>query len=175
MYWQQKGANSTTGPASRLLCIQSLHQRHHRYVPSFDYISGEAHAMSEDCSRRWDLTDTQPLAHFDLVFPQSQPWRICPLPKRMRCALTSALLTNESNPVLPLNDPKLWTIIGLVGTHSAWRTILKPTSKAWADPVPILQVFGERYRDGRLAPSRTPSRLTQWRTPYVPWARRTPD
>jgi hypothetical protein len=123
MYWQRKGATSTTGPASRLLRIQSLHQRHHRYVPSFDYITGEANAMSDNCSRRWDLTDTQLLAHFDLVFPQSQPWRICPLPKRMRCALTSVLLTNESNPVLPLNEPKPWTTIGPVGTHYVWRII----------------------------------------------------
>jgi hypothetical protein len=74
MYWQRKGATSTTGPASRLLRIQSLHQRHHRYVPSFGYIPGEANAMLDYCSRRWDLTDTQLLAHFDLVFPQSQPW-----------------------------------------------------------------------------------------------------
>jgi hypothetical protein len=76
LYWQGKGATSTTGPASRLLRIQSLHQRHHRYVPSFDYIPGEANAMSDDCSRRWDLTDKQLLVHFHLVFPQSQPWRI---------------------------------------------------------------------------------------------------
>jgi hypothetical protein len=128
MYWQRKGATSTTGPASRLLRIQSLHQRHHRYVPSFDYIPGEANAMSDDCSRRWDLTDTQLLAHFDLVFPQSQPWPVCQLPKRMRCALTSALLTSESSPVLPLNEPRPWATIGPVGTHSVWRTILTPTS-----------------------------------------------
>jgi hypothetical protein len=36
MYWQRKGATSTTGPASRLLRLQALHQRHHRYVPLFD-------------------------------------------------------------------------------------------------------------------------------------------
>jgi hypothetical protein len=29
MYWQRKGATSTTGPASRLLRIQALHQSHH--------------------------------------------------------------------------------------------------------------------------------------------------
>jgi hypothetical protein len=74
MYWQRKRATSTTGPASRLLRIQSLHQRHHPYVPSFDYIPGGANDMSDNSSRRWDLTDTQLLAHFDLVFPQSQPW-----------------------------------------------------------------------------------------------------
>jgi hypothetical protein len=52
MYWQSKGDTSTMGPASRLLRLQALHKRHHRYVPLFDYIPGEANAMSDDCSRR---------------------------------------------------------------------------------------------------------------------------
>jgi hypothetical protein len=73
MHWQRKGSTSTTGPASCLLRLQALHQRHHRYMPSFDYIPGEANAIPEDISRRWDLTDKQLLAHFELVFPQSQP------------------------------------------------------------------------------------------------------
>jgi hypothetical protein len=38
MYWPRKGATYTTGPAPRLLRLQALHQRHHRYVPLFDYI-----------------------------------------------------------------------------------------------------------------------------------------
>jgi hypothetical protein len=29
MYWKLKAATSTTGPASRLLRLQALHQRHH--------------------------------------------------------------------------------------------------------------------------------------------------
>jgi hypothetical protein len=33
---------------------------------------------------------------------------------------------------------------------------IDPYLKTWADPVPILQVFGERYRDGRLAPLKNP-------------------
>jgi hypothetical protein len=73
IYWQRRGATSTTGQASRMLPIQSLHQQHHHYVHSFDYILGEANAMPDDCIRRWDLTDTQLIAHFYLVFPQSQP------------------------------------------------------------------------------------------------------
>jgi hypothetical protein len=38
MYWQRKGATSNMGPASCLLRLQALHQRHQRYVPLFDYI-----------------------------------------------------------------------------------------------------------------------------------------
>jgi hypothetical protein len=51
---------------------------------------------------------------------------------------------------------------------------IDPYLRTWTDPVPILQVFGERYRDGRLGPSNSPSKFAQWRTPCVPWARHTP-
>jgi hypothetical protein len=33
---------------------------------------------------------------------------------------------------------------------------IDPYLRNWADPVPILQVFGERYRDGRLVPLKKP-------------------
>jgi hypothetical protein len=29
---------------------------------------------------------------------------------------------------------------------------IDPYLRTWTDPIPILQVFGERYRDGRLPP-----------------------
>jgi hypothetical protein len=89
VWWQLKGATYTTGPAARLLRLQTLHQRHHRYVPTFDYIPGPASAMADDCIRLWNLTDSQLLVHFNLVYPQNRPWRLCQLQKPMRCALTS--------------------------------------------------------------------------------------
>jgi hypothetical protein len=92
-YWQRKGAVSSAGPAARLLRIQALHQRQHRYVPTFDYLPGPANVMSDDCSRRWDLTHAQLLHHFNSSYPQTQPWRLCQLSKRMHSGLISALLT----------------------------------------------------------------------------------
>jgi hypothetical protein len=50
-----------------------------------------------------------------------------------------------------------------------------PYLKTWADRVPILQVFGERYRDGRLAPCKKKLELALWKTACAPLARRTPD
>jgi hypothetical protein len=44
------------------------------FVPLFDYTPGGANEMSKDFSQRWDLADLQLCVHFDLVFPQSQPW-----------------------------------------------------------------------------------------------------
>lgn len=94
VWWQSRGGISITGPAARLLRLQALHQRHHRYVPQFEYIPGPANAMSNDCSRRWDLSDSQFLAHFARVFPQNHPWQLCQLRKSMCSAVTSVLLTN---------------------------------------------------------------------------------
>jgi hypothetical protein len=70
VWWQRKGAVSSSGPTSRLLRIQALHQRHFRYVPLHDYIPGTASAISDDCSRLSDLTNSQLLAHFNSSFPR---------------------------------------------------------------------------------------------------------
>jgi hypothetical protein len=104
--WQRKGATSSNGSTARLLRLQSLHQRHYRYVPLFDYIAGAASTMADDCSRLWHLSDAQLIAHFAALYPQSQPWQLCPLRKQMRCALTSALLTSASRPELQHSVPK---------------------------------------------------------------------
>jgi hypothetical protein len=64
VWWQRKGATSSSGPTARLLRLQALHQHHYRYIPLFDYIGGEANAMADDCSRLWHLSDSQLLAHF---------------------------------------------------------------------------------------------------------------
>jgi hypothetical protein len=53
VWWQRKGATSSSDLTARLLCLQALHQRHYRYVPLFGYIAGEANAMTDDCSRLW--------------------------------------------------------------------------------------------------------------------------
>jgi hypothetical protein len=50
VWLQWKGATSTTVPAARLICLQALHQRHYHYVLMFDYITGPANVMADDCS-----------------------------------------------------------------------------------------------------------------------------
>jgi hypothetical protein len=46
-----------------------------------------------------------------------------------------------------------------------------PHLSTWDDPVPMLQVFGERYRDGRLLPRNNPVKARA----SVQWDRRLPD
>jgi hypothetical protein len=72
--WQRKVAVSNSGPNAQLLRLQALHQRKHRYVPTYDYLPGPANLMADDCSRSWDLSDSQLLLHFNASFPHTRPW-----------------------------------------------------------------------------------------------------
>ncbi|CAB9530384.1 hypothetical protein SEMRO_2856_G338750.1 [Seminavis robusta] len=51
--WHQRGSATTTGPAAYLLRLNSIHQRHYRYLSKADYIPGPANQMADDCSRLW--------------------------------------------------------------------------------------------------------------------------
>jgi hypothetical protein len=106
VWWQRKGATSSSGPTAGLLCLQSLHQQHYRYVPLFDYIAGEANAMADACSHMWHLSDSQLLAYFEATFMQGQPWQLCPLCMPMHCALIAVLLRSVSNKELLHHAPK---------------------------------------------------------------------
>jgi hypothetical protein len=119
VWWQQKGAVSSSGLTSCLLRIQALHQRHFCYIPLHDYISGMANATSDYCSRLWDLNDSHLLAHLNSSFPQSRPWCLYTLRDQMHCSLILALLMTESAPATLLNLPQQWRTIITDGMGSA--------------------------------------------------------
>jgi hypothetical protein len=115
VYWQVNCAVSTLGPAARLLRLQALNQRWHRYMPTYDNLMGPANVTFHDCSQRWYLTDSQLLHHFNSSFSQTRPWRLCSLSKRMHSVLISALLTSASDRTLPVSRPMPWTVTGDAG------------------------------------------------------------
>jgi hypothetical protein len=65
VFCQHNGAVSSYGPAAQVLHLQALYRRRHQSVPSYDYLPGPANAMADDCSRRWDLLDSQLLLRFN--------------------------------------------------------------------------------------------------------------
>jgi hypothetical protein len=68
--WYHKGSTTTTGPTAYLLHLSSLHQPHFRYLACLDYIQGSANAMADDCSRVWQLTDSQLLFYLNARYPK---------------------------------------------------------------------------------------------------------
>ena len=123
--WHHKQSTTTTGPAAYLLRLNSIHQRHYRYVSKSSYIPGPANAMADDCSRLWHLSDSQLLAHFNSTYPQDQPWQLVQLRPEMLSSLISAL--QKQRPALDclLSTPPTRTPIGPNGKP------LFPRSTAW--------------------------------------------
>jgi hypothetical protein len=72
--WQQKGSCATVGPAVYLLRIGSLHQRHHRYRVTTNYIPGPINVIADDASRPWHLSDDAFLSHYNSTYPQNTSW-----------------------------------------------------------------------------------------------------
>jgi len=68
IHWLRWGSTMTTG-APYLLQLQALHQWHHHYLMSYDYVPGPQNQMANDCSQL-HLTDTELLSHFALHYPQ---------------------------------------------------------------------------------------------------------
>ena len=129
--WHHKHSATTTGPAAYLLRLNSIHQRHFRYVSKASYIPGPANAMADDCSRLWHLTDSQLLAYFDRVYPQPQPWQLAQLRPEMLSSLISALQKERPDLESLLNKPPTKTPIGSNGKPLLPRsTALTPTSTA---------------------------------------------
>ena len=59
MWWMRKGSAKCTSPPAHLLRLQAVHQRHHRYVPRQDFVSGVDNYISDVPSRSSELSDNQ--------------------------------------------------------------------------------------------------------------------
>jgi hypothetical protein len=170
----RKGSVTSTGAAAYLLSMGSLHQRHYRYLALFDHIHGPANVMADDASRLWHLSDNALLAHFELHYPQTQPWQLCQLRPEMLSSLTLALHKKRPDPQKYLVAPLPKTTHGLCGETFAWNTMSTPYWKR--SPIPS-RTFKSSDSDivmEDLPKMATPSKLAQWKTPCVRSARRWP-
>ena len=138
--WSTKRAVSSTGPASYLLRLQSMHQRLHRYQLRSFYIPGLANKMADDCSRLWHLSDSDLLAYFDVTYPQSEPWQICHLEPESASALLSALscsrqpLPEMSSAPAPESANMNASTISVPPSTSAQQTSLPTTTTSLSSP-----------------------------------------
>lgn len=175
--WHHKGSTSTTGPTAHLLGINSMHQRHYRYLAKESYISGPANQMADDTSRLWHLDDSQLLAHFNSNYPQTQSWRLVHLRREMSSALVSALRGQRPVPASYLGARAPRTATGAHGKSS-----LPLTKESTLTSSPIAPGSGFLFSKYSLrlsgqATSRQAvdlSGVDKWRTTFGRSARRSP-
>ena len=161
-----KGSVTSDAAAAYLLRVNSMHQRHHRYLAVYDHINGPSNCMADDASRLFSLSDRTFLSHFEQHYPQPQPWTLCRLPPGMNSALTSALRKQRPAPQSYLNAPTPATTPGLSGkpivppwaSHLSWKPSATPFLTSRSSP-----------NDTAMAASpkaRTASALAPWSRRY---------
>jgi hypothetical protein len=169
-----KGSITSRDSAAYLLRLSSLHQRHHRYLLRYDHIAGAANAMADDASRLWHLTNDQLLVHFEQTYPQSQPWQLRTLPPQMNSALISALQRKRVAPQSVLNVPAPTMVPGPFGSPSVPSTTSIPYWRLSQTQSLTFKSLHSATATGALPKMVSQSDLDQWRTPFVPLARRWP-
>ena len=172
--WSTKGSTSSMAARAYLLRINALHQRHHRYLSRHHYIPGPVNAMADDASRRWDLSDSALLTHFNTHYPQVHSWTLQPLPSATNSALTGALCRKRPPAEFLASVTPLPMPAGACGKLSVKACSWTQGALATGIQSPSSSCLHNNIAPDRSLPAATLSALGQWRMPYERWARRTP-
>lgn len=172
--WQHKGSTTTNGASAYLLRLNSILQRHYRFLARQEYLSGPANVMADDCSRLWALTDDALLAHFNSVYPQKQDWQLAKLRPNLHSSVISALLKQRCAPASFLSDRAPSDEHGGPGWSSAEGKTSTPGLQIRPRPLPPCKSLHTGIVAGDPRPVVLESELAQWRTPFVRLARRSP-
>jgi hypothetical protein len=172
---ETRGSTSVAAPSSYLCRLSSLHQRALRYRLQVAYIPGPLNVMADDLSRRWDLSDTQLLSHFNLVYPQELRWHLCHLRSEMHSSAMSALSQQRCNLVFHGAATLPPSHMSVSGPHSV-------NNMTWTPSCPPSRIQSRGFKSSLLEfemagflPATAVSDLAQWRTRSISWHRRSPS
>ena len=125
--WRHKGSNSLAGPSAYLLREVALLQRRYRYTSRLTFVNGPSNTAADTASRRFDLTDSQLLALLDQSHPQTQPWRMHPIPPDAHSRVITALHGRRPETPLDMTVQELPTASGTSAGSRTWLTSESPT------------------------------------------------
>ena len=75
-FWERRGSTTSTKPPAHLLRLFGIHQRIHRYVPRFDYISGPSNHVADALSRDFHLSWPDLISSLSTFLPQTDGYQV---------------------------------------------------------------------------------------------------
>ena len=174
VYWQRKGAVTSISAPARILRLQALYQRRHRYVPRHDFISGDNNRLADDASRLTHLTGTQFLHYFNTKYPQRSSWRLWTPPSRLQHLLISTVLGSSSTPVYAQAPIAPLPITGDDGARFAPPWPSTPYSHSLKPPSPYSKSSLSAIAPVRSHLAEGKSEHALWRVPYGRLGKRLP-
>ena len=172
LFWQRKGSATTDACPSYLLRLFGLHQRFHRYVPRFDYLSGPSNPLADALSRLFHLSNNSLLTHLRSLTPQKQPFQMLRLKPSVVSSVILALQKKPCRKESLLVVPKQPKLHGRSGKSSVlnWPSI--PYSKPSRTKYQSYKSLDNAFAQECLHPKEVPSALDRLRITYGTLARR---
>ena len=128
-FWERKGSTTTNSPPAYLLRLFGMHQRYHRYVPRFDYISGASNPVADALSRCFHLSWPELISQLSPHLCQKRGYQVWTPPPAFASAIISALLRKQSPRESVLVAPAPPSACGTSGSPSVMTWASTPFSK----------------------------------------------
>jgi hypothetical protein len=158
-FWERKGSTSTNSPPAYLLRQFGMHQRFHRYVSRFDYISGPSNPIADSLSQNFSLNWSDQLSDIMPFLPQHALPQVWTPSKQVISAVISALLRKQSNKESLLVAPPVQSPTGISGKISQVNWASTPFSKPTSTKYHSYKSSPYKFDAGNYQPAAIPSGL----------------
>ena len=171
-FWERKGSTTSDKPPAYLLRLFGMHQRIHRYIPRFDYISGSSNHIADTLSRQFDKPWSHLIDSLSHLLPQNNGCQSWTPSKPIVSAVISALLRQPScrgslqDELLAPPQP------GPSGSSSQTTWASTPFSKPSRTKYQSYKSLSTEFISANLQPTAIPSGLERLRITYGTLPRR---
>ena len=172
-FWERKGSTTSNKPPAYLLRLFGMHQRIHRYIPRFDYISGSSNHVADALSRRFDLNWTNLVSSLSSTYlPQHNGFQRWTPTRQVASAVISALLKLPSCRESLQDAPQARPQPGPSGPSSPLIWASTPFSKPSTTRYRSYKSSPNEFIPAHLQPAKIPSSLALLKITYGTLPRR---
>jgi hypothetical protein len=171
-FWERKGSTTSDKPPAYLLRLFGIHQRIHRYVPRFDYISGSSNHIADALSRQFDQPWSHLISSLSSHLPQHIGCQRWTPSKPIVSAVISALLKQPSCRESLQDVPPAPPQPGTNGSSSPLTWASTPFSKPSKTKYLSYKSSPTEFISENFLPAAVPSGLDRLKITYGTLARR---
>ena len=171
-FWERKGSTTSDKPPAYLLRLFGIHQRIHRYIPRFDYISGTSNHIADALSRKFDTPWSHLSSSLSPFIPQNVGCQRWTPSEPTVSAVISALLKQPSCRESLQDAPQALPLPGASGSSSPMTWASTPFSKPSKTKYHSYKSSPTEFISENLQPAAIPSGLDRLKITYGTLARR---
>ena len=179
-FWERKGSTTSNSAPAYLLRMFGIHQRYHRYVPRFDYLSGSSNPVADALSRDFHLTLSNVMLNLSHLLPQDVGYQVWTPRPALVSAVISALRRKQSPRESLLVEPTPPSPTGSSGSPSQLNWASTPFSKPSRTKYQSYKSSSSEFVTENLQPKAIQSGLDRLKITYgqlhrrsSPWGPRT--